>query len=78
MTAIPHDPVGKLARMAGQIADFFKSYPEDQAATAIAAHINKFWNKRMRLEFLAHFTTGDPRLHPLASKAIIHIKGQES
>ncbi|MFT4096067.1 MAG: formate dehydrogenase subunit delta [Rhodoblastus sp.] len=42
----------KLGAMAGQIADFFRSYPQDEAVRAIAEHINKFWTRKMRTEFV--------------------------
>jgi formate dehydrogenase subunit delta len=46
-----HQPA-RLARMARQIADFFRSQPDDKAVAAIADHINHFWTLRMRTEFL--------------------------
>lgn len=64
----------KLARMAGQIAAFFKAYPEEQAVAAIADHINQFWSRRMREDFLAAFRPGDPALDPLVSKAMGLLK----
>lgn len=64
----------KLARMSGQIADFFRAYPQEQAVPSIAQHINKFWSRRMRADFLAAFPPGDPRLDPLVSAAIPLIK----
>jgi formate dehydrogenase subunit delta len=64
----------KLARMAGQIADFFKSYPADQAVPAIAEHINHFWSRRMRGDFLAAFSADAQELHPLVRAALARIK----
>ena len=68
------DPRDKLGQMAGQIADFFKAYPEEQAAPAIAAHINEFWSRRMRADFLARFTGNDADLPPLVRKAMEGVK----
>jgi formate dehydrogenase subunit delta len=51
MSEIEHDTGGKLLRMAGQIADFYKN-SGDKAAEAIATHINKFWTPKMREDFL--------------------------
>lgn len=42
-----------LARMAGQIAVAFHSLPDEQAAAAIASHINQFWAPPMRRGLLA-------------------------
>ena len=64
----------KLARMAGQIADFFKSYPDDQAVPAIAGHINDFWSRRMREDFLAAFDAESSELSPLLRRAIAQIR----
>jgi formate dehydrogenase subunit delta len=50
---IHHDPAGKLLHMAREIADFFKTYPQDNAAALIANHINRFWTPKMREDFLA-------------------------
>jgi len=46
------DNAAKLARMASQIATFFQSYPDAEAVPAIADHINQFWSRRMREDFL--------------------------
>lgn len=64
----------KLARMAEQIADFFKAYPEEQAVAAIADHINKFWSRRMRADFLAAFTADSSELQPLLRQALARIR----
>ena len=64
----------KLARMAGQIADFFKSYPDAQAVPAIADHINQFWSRRMREDFLAAFTSDSQELQPLVRRALALIR----
>ena len=41
----PHVVIGpeKLIRMAVEIANFFRNYPEERAVEGIATHINKFW-----------------------------------
>lgn len=75
MSEVAAEPALKLAYMAGQIAGFFKSYPETEAVPAIADHINQFWSRRMREDFVKAFRPGDPALHPLVSKALPQIKG---
>ena len=57
-----HDNHARPLRMAQQIADFFRSYPQDEAARAIADHINQFWTPRMRADFAAGGQPGDPLL----------------
>ncbi|RDJ27825.1 formate dehydrogenase [Bosea caraganae] len=64
----------KLGQMASQIADFFKSYPEDQAVPAIADHINQSWGRRMRGDFLATYHAEHPDLPPLVRKAIALVR----
>ena len=63
-----------LARMAGQIADFFKSYPDEQAVPAIAEHINQFWSRRMREDFMAAFAGEPDSLRPLLRAALPAIR----
>jgi formate dehydrogenase subunit delta len=63
----------KLARMAGQIAGFFEAWPQEQAAAAVAGHINQFWPGRMREDLLALAASGEA-LHPLVVKALARVK----
>lgn len=58
----------KLIRMAGQMADFFRSQP-GSTAESVAQHINAFWTPRMRQDFVRHLAEGaeaDPVLHEAA------------
>lgn len=72
--AARRENVAKLRRMAGQIADFFKPYPEEEAAAAIADHINQFWTGRMREEFLAAYAACPEDLPPLLRRALPQIR----
>ena len=40
-------PIEKLTMMGNQIAQFFGSYPHDEAVAGIASHIEAFWTPRM-------------------------------
>ncbi|MCP1199033.1 formate dehydrogenase subunit delta [Notoacmeibacter sp. MSK16QG-6] len=52
----------KLVRMANQISLFMESKPsDDEALEGLAAHINDFWDPRMRQQFLVAMTA-DPDL----------------
>ena len=64
----------KLARMANQIAAFFASYPEEQAAAALADHINLNWSRSMKTQFLDGFSAQSPALHPLVTRAWEQIR----
>ncbi|MFV0281536.1 MAG: formate dehydrogenase subunit delta [Rhodoblastus sp.] len=52
----------RLLHMALQIAEFFRPYGEEEAARAVAAHIDQFWTPRMRAEFLDGPAPDDPLL----------------
>lgn len=56
-----------LTRMGNQIATFFASMPDrPEAMLELASHLRKFWEPRMRREFLSRFDSGDIQdLHPL-------------
>lgn len=59
----------KLVYMANQIAAFFKTQPGDKAAAATLNHIERFWEPRMRRDFLAHLEAGGEGLSPIAREA---------
>lgn len=48
-----------LVRMANQIATFFEAMPDrEEAKEGVAQHLKKFWDPRMRRQFLAHVDAG--------------------
>ena len=53
------DPASKLIRMAGQMADFFRSQPDRPPAEAVAAHINDSWTYHMRADLIAALQAGE-------------------
>lgn len=62
----------KLARMANQIAAFFVNDPDPvSASAAVASHLRRFWDPRMRREIFAWLDeTGGPGLSPLTLQAL--------
>ncbi|MDF0602695.1 formate dehydrogenase subunit delta [Psychromarinibacter sp. C21-152] len=64
----------KLVRMANQIATFFATQPGDDRADRVAAHINEFWEPRMRAQLAEHMAQGGEGLHPLVTDAFAHVK----
>jgi formate dehydrogenase subunit delta len=59
-----------LVTMANQIADFFISEAGDEAAPKeVAAHITKFWDPRMRAQYIEHAVAGGEGLRPAALAA---------
>ena len=60
----------KLVYMANQIGKFFAHRGEDEAVAAIADHLVKFWDPRMRKAILAGLEEEGSRLDPLVRKAV--------
>ncbi|WP_431320639.1 formate dehydrogenase subunit delta [Rhizobium sp. YTU87027] len=72
-----HDTQSKLVYMANQIATFFKSQPESEAAQGVATHINKFWEPRMRRQLFEILEDDAHGLSPLVIQAAPLIKRPE-
>jgi formate dehydrogenase subunit delta len=53
-----------------QIANFFASYPHDEAVAGVATHIVKYWEARMRRQLMEYYAAGGAGLSPLALEAI--------
>jgi formate dehydrogenase subunit delta len=68
----------KLIRTANQTADFFRSYPEEQAVSGIHDHLVAFWTLRMRDAILAYADQGGGGLDPLVAKALRMFRRGES
>ena len=63
-------PAQKLARMANQIALFFRAYPDEDAIAGIHDHIVAFWSPRMRRDLLTYAEAGGEGIDPLVGKAL--------
>ena len=60
-----------LVRMANRIGDFFEAMPDrDEALEGIATHLKKFWDPRMRTQFLGMVDTDAPELHDIVRAAV--------
>ncbi|WGF88812.1 formate dehydrogenase subunit delta [Marinivivus vitaminiproducens] len=68
----------KLVMMANQIAAFFRSYPEEQAAAGVKDHIVAFWTPKMRCMIVAYGDGGGEGLDPLVLKALTTFPRAES
>jgi formate dehydrogenase subunit delta len=60
----------KLVYMANQIGKFFANQGEEKAVPAIADHIRKFWEPRMRAAIIAHLEAGGGGLDPAVARAV--------
>jgi formate dehydrogenase subunit delta len=67
----------KLIRMANQIAIFFETAAGGDPALAVADHLNKFWDPRMRLELLDIIAAGTGGINPLVVNAAAHVRPAE-
>ncbi len=63
-------PPEKLVYMANQIGAYFASQPGDGAAEAIADHLRRFWEPRMRSAIIAHLQSGGAGLDPAPAEAV--------
>lgn len=63
-------PDEKLSHMANQIGRFFQSQKADTAAAAIADHLLKFWDPRMRHAIQTQLANGTADLDPLVQDAV--------
>ena len=65
-------PTEHLVKMANQIGAFFEAMPDrEEALEGIANHLKKFWEPRMRRDFLARIDAGKVvNVHPLLLAAV--------
>lgn len=61
--------IERLVEMANDIAANLSADPE-AAAAAIADHIHRFWEPRMREQLIAHYSAGGDGLEPMAGAAL--------
>jgi formate dehydrogenase subunit delta len=57
-------------RMANDIAAQFRHLPTDEAAEAVAGHLRRFWDPRMRARLVALVDSGADGLDPLVVVAV--------
>ena len=63
----------KLVYMANQIGKFWTSQDLEKAPAAIAEHIKKFWDPRMRTAIVRHLDAGGAGLDPPVRDAIARL-----
>ncbi len=64
----------KLVRMANQIGTFFAHMPPETAQAAIAEHLRKFWDPRMRAQLVASVASGEAGLQPNVHQAVMSLR----
>jgi formate dehydrogenase subunit delta len=66
--------IERLVAMANDIATFFASEPDpDAAAEQVANHLRRFWEPRMREAIRAHLASGGHGLSALAHQGIARM-----
>lgn len=60
--------------MANQIGRFFATAEPRTAVAAIADHLDKFWDPRMRAGILAHLDAGGDGLDPPVKEAVARLR----
>lgn len=58
-----------MVHMANQIAQFFSSYPREEALAGVTDHLKKFWEKRMLQQLHEYVAKGGSDLDPLVLEA---------
>jgi formate dehydrogenase subunit delta len=66
----------KLAYMANQIGTFFASQGEEKAIAAVADHLMKFWDPRMRTEIIKYVNDGGDKLKPFVLQAVRRLTSE--
>jgi formate dehydrogenase subunit delta len=60
-----------LIKMANQISDFFEAEEGPNAPAAVATHLRKFWEPRMRKDIITHYQlNGGEGLDEVSLKAV--------
>jgi formate dehydrogenase subunit delta len=67
----------KLVTMVNQIATFHRRLALENAATEVAAHLERFWEPRMRKAIQAHLDAGGDGLSPIAKRAVELSKARD-
>jgi formate dehydrogenase subunit delta len=67
----------KLVTMVNQIAAFHRRRPAGEAALEVAAHLEKFWEPRMRHAICAHLDHGGEGLDPNALAGVRLLRARE-
>jgi formate dehydrogenase subunit delta len=66
----------KLVYMANQISKFFSTQSRSSAPQAVADHLVRFWEPRMREQICAYGEGGGDGLDPIAREAVHILSGR--
>ena len=60
----------KMVHDANQIAQFFSTYPREEAIAGVTEHLKKFWERRMKDQIKQYVARDGSGLHELALEAV--------
>ncbi len=63
-----------MVHKANSIAQFFSSYPQDEAIAGVAKHFRLFWEPRMLRQLTAYTEGGGAGLHKLVVEAVRRLQ----
>lgn len=63
-----------MVHKANSIAQFFSSYPREEAVAGVTEHLQKFWEPRMRRKLLQYLSDDGAGLHELVLEAARRLK----
>ncbi len=72
------DKAAKLAKMANSISENFALMGVEQAVTATAAHLRKFWTPKMIRELVLQASQDKPGLNATTLAAVKHLKASQA
>jgi formate dehydrogenase subunit delta len=70
--------VARLVAMANDIAAFFATEPDAVAAEAVAHHLTRYWERRMKRQIIDHQRAGGAGLSPIALAAVGLLAAREA
>lgn len=73
-----HDTDGRLVMMANQIGKFFTPQRVGDPVAAIADHLRKFWDPRMRAAITAYLEEGGAGLDDPVRQAVHSLKKEDA
>jgi formate dehydrogenase subunit delta len=69
--------VDRLVAMANDIASFFASEPESAAAEAVAQHLTRYWERRMKRQIIEHQRAGGSGLTAIAAAGVALLAARD-
>ena len=70
--------IAHLVKMANEIGAFFESEPDSaEGSRAVANHLRRYWEPRMRKAIVAHASAGGTGLSEIAKQAVLQLESPQ-